>query len=94
MLPRFTTDEEKYFGSPILEAADLQDIISHILYSGGLNTKHIGILEVLNSDLQWFDFGMVGHSNSYSYGPDHSKPEPLEIQTKWGHFVWISNCFG
>ena len=36
-------------------------------------------------------FGMVGYSNSY--GPDHSKTEPLEIRTKWCHFVQISNGF-
>ena len=27
-------------------------------------------------------FWNVGHSNSYSYGPNHSKTEPLEIRTK------------
>ena len=35
---------------------------------------------------------MVGHS--YSYGTDHSKTEPLAIQTQWPHFVRISKGFG
>ena len=35
-----------------------------------------------SSDFQLFGFGLVGFSNSYSYGPDHPKTEPLEIRTK------------
>ena len=40
----------------------------------------------LSSDFQLFGFGMVGYSNSYSYGPDHSKTKPLEIRKKWRPF--------
>ena len=31
---------------------------------------------------------MVTHSNSYSYGPNHSKTELMEIQTKWPEFYY------
>ena len=48
----------------------------------------------LSSNLQCLSFGMVGYSNSYSYGLDHSKTKPLEISHNGGHFVWISNGFG
>ena len=37
---------------------------------------------------------MVVYSNSYSDGPDHSKPKQLEIGTKWQPFFQISNGFG
>ena len=46
----------------------------------------IGILNILK--FRWFSFGMVGYNNSYSYGPNNSKTEPLEIQTKWRPFCW------
>ena len=46
-----------------------------------------------SSYFQWFGFGMVSYSKSYSYGPEHSTTKPLEIRTKWCHFVQISNSF-
>ena len=51
-----------------------------------LNTKYIGILNVLKLGFPMVGFGMVGLSNSYSYGPDHSKTKQLEIGTKWQPF--------
>ena len=36
---------------------------------------------------------MIGYSNSFSYGPDHSQTKPLEIRRKWLPFVLISNGF-
>ena len=60
-------------------------------YSGGLKSEHLNrrpfeIQTFLSSDLEWFSFGMAGHS--YSYGTNHSKTEPFKIQTKWGPFWW------
>ena len=52
-------------------------------YTEGTWIPHIKIPNTLghrtfwSSDFQWFGFGMVNHSKSYSFGPDHSKTEPL-----------------
>ena len=51
-------------------------------------------LEFWSSNFPKLSFGMVCHSYSHSYGPDHSKTEPLEIWTKWVPFYSKLNAIG
>ena len=47
----------------------------------------------LNSNVLEFRFPLVGYSNRYSYGPNHSKTEPSKIWTKCrpfcSNFQWF-----
>ena len=56
----------------------------------------------LGYNTKWFCFEMIGCNKSYSYGPDQSKPQSLEILKKWRPFCldfqwfwtkWLPFCY-